>query len=193
MSPVRWADGLKDLMVPITRVQQHPDNANNGDLDSIIESIKINGYNSPIIVERATGYIVAGNHRYQALHALGATQVPVIWTDMTREQALRYMVADNRTGQKAVTDDALMIEILNQLQETDTGLFGTGYTEDELTNLILSQDQAPLPEVPQGGMGIALNGIYEVTVAFDNEGDRDALAGEMRSRYGDDEVREANL
>lgn len=180
-------------MVPIDSVSQHPENPNNGDLDSIIESIKINGYNSPIIVEKATNQIVAGNHRWQALHALGATEVPVIWTDMSREQALRYMVADNRTGQKAVTDDALMIEILNQLQVSDTGLFGTGYTDDELTNLMLSQEQEPLPEVPQGGFGLALNGIYEVTVSFDNGDDRDALAGEMKSRYGEDEVREANL
>lgn len=190
---IRWAKGLEKLFVPIESVKQHPKNANNGDVDGIIEAIKINGYIDPITVHEETGHILAGNHRYQALMAMGSKVIPASFVSGNEEDIIRSMIANNRVADKRQTDDGLLLELMDILRETEAGLIGTGWTEDEYNNLLLSQEQEPLPEVPQQGFGLALNGIYEVTVSFDNGDDRDALAGEMRSRYGDDEVREANL
>lgn len=190
---VKFASGLEDLFVPIDSVRQHPRNPNNGDLDSIMESIKINGYVDPIIVQKSTGYIIAGNHRWQCLHALKSTVAPVIFVDMDEEQALRFMLANNETARKAVTDDALMVELLGLLSTTELGLVGSGFDDDQYQRLMAGLDQDALPEVPMGGGGIALNGIYEVTVSFDNEGDRDALEGELRSRFDEEDVRKANV
>lgn len=189
---VRFAKGLDPLMVPIDSVRQHPDNPRNGDLDVIIESIKVNGYIAPIIVQRSTGYIIAGNHRWQALHALGSDRVPALMVDYDDQQAKRYLLVDNASSDKARNDDALMIEMLKELQGSEIGLFGTGFTDDELTNLIAMQDQTGLPEIPHP-VTPALHGIYEVTVAFDNGPDRALLMEELIERFGEENVREANI
>lgn len=189
---VRFAAGLEDLFVPIDSVRQHPRNPNNGDLDSITESIKINGYVDPIIVQKETGYIIAGNHRWQVLHGLGSKVAPVIFVEMDEEQALRYMLANNETAKKAVTDDALMVELLGLLSTTEIGLIGSGYSDEEYHRLMMGLENAPLPEVPHKA-GVALNGIYEVTVSFDNADDRDTLNSELLMRYDDEDVRTANI
>lgn len=181
---VRWAEGLEQLMVPIDSVQQHPSNANNGDIDAITESIRVNGYNAPIIVERQTGYIVAGNHRWQALHGLGATEVPVIWTDMTPEQGKRYMIADNRTAQLAMQDEAALAAMLKDLQGSEIGLFGTGYTDESLQWLLESLANEAIPE--SEGMGQASMGLFQIVIDFDGmEDERDEILAEMIERFGD--------
>jgi len=96
------------------QVHQHLQNANNADLDALVESIQINGFVTAITADAKTGNIIAGNHRYQALHALGATEIPVLWVDHWDEAgAIRYMVADNQTSRLAVMDNAALAELLN--------------------------------------------------------------------------------
>lgn len=192
MALVNWAEGLEGLMVPIDSVQQHPDNTNNGDLDAITESIRVNGYNAPIVVERNTGYIVAGNHRWQALHGLGATQVPVIWTDMSPDAAKRYMIGDNKTGQLAQQDEAALAAMLKELQKTDMGLFGTGFTDETLNQLLEDLAAEMLPE--SEGMGQASMGIYQVVVDFDGQpDDRDDFYAEMLERFGGEAARKVDM
>lgn len=192
MGNVRFASGLESLFVPINSVRQHPQNPRNGDLDVIIESIRVNGYVAPIIAQRSTGYIIAGNHRWQALHALGSDKAPVLFVDYTDEQAKRYLLVDNASSDKARNDDALMVEMLKELQGSEAGLVGSGFTDDELNRLIAGLDIDPLPETPHP-VTPALHGIYEVTVTFDNTIDRTVLMEELKERFGEENVREANI
>lgn len=131
----RYHDSLTPLMVPIDQVRQMPENANNGDIDAIQESIQVNGFTAPVIAQASTGFIIAGNHRYQAVIGLGATEIPVIWVDMDDEQALRYMIADNRTARLGQDDLSILENLLGRLEITDIGLHGTGFNEDDLTVL----------------------------------------------------------
>lgn len=187
---VRFADGLRDLMVPIDSVHQHPDNPRNGDLDKIVESIQVNGFFAPIVVQRSTRDILVGNHRWQALHALDETQVPVIWMDVDNETALRVLIADNATSDAAQNDLAQLTALLNQLQETETGLVGTAIDETEYERLLLELAAEPPPQ--GGGPGMAPNGVYQVVVEFDNGADRDTLAAELHERF-EEQVREVDL
>ena len=188
---VRYAEGLWPLMVPIDSIQQHPRNYNNGDLDAIIESITVNGFMSPLIVQRSTGYIVAGNHRWQALHAMGATEVPVVMADLSNDRATRYLLADNRTAQLAVTDDAAMFELLRELSESEEGIIGTGYDQDAYERLLM--DLANPEAIGEGeGFGIGAEGIFQVVVDFDNEDERDALLSNLDAEFGN-KVRKVNL
>jgi hypothetical protein len=138
--PVRFPAGVTDLLSPIGDVKPADRNPNNGDVDAICESIVINGFQVPVIARRDTGEIVAGNHRYYALLRLGATQVPVIWTDMDDTAASRFLIADNRLARLGRDDPAQLLEILREVQSaTPIGLAGTGYdTEfiDYLTDVI---------------------------------------------------------
>lgn len=184
MRAVRFAKGVQPLLCPITEVRQHAQNPNNGDLEALIESIQVNGFVTAITADIRTGNIIAGNHRYQALHALGATEIPVIWVDhMDEPGAVRYMIADNRTGKLAVIDESAVAALLTDLNNTDMGLAGTGYDDASYQNLLLQLAQDP--EIPQdGGFGEpAPSGIYQVVVDFEDENQRDDLFAELIERF----------
>lgn len=189
--PARFAQSLVPLLEPIGTVEQHPDNPRNGDIDKIVESIQVNGFLAPIVAQRSTGYILAGNHRLQALHALGETRVPVVWADVDDEQALRYLIADNATSDAAQNDLSQLTALLAQLQDTESGLAGTAIDETEFHNLLLElADEGALDD---GGFGgIHANGIHQVVIEFDNPDDRDALSAELHERF-EGQVREIDL
>jgi ParB-like chromosome segregation protein Spo0J len=193
MKAVRFAEGVRPLLVPIDRVQQHAQNPNNGDLDALIESIQVNGFVTAITADARTGNIIAGNHRYQALHALGATEIPVIWVDhMDDSGAVRYMIADNRTGKLAILDDSALAALLTDLSDSDLGLAGTGYDDASYQRLLL--DMMADPDIPNGGGfgDAAPSGIYQVVVDFENGDDRDTLFAELIERYPE-QARTADL
>lgn len=121
--------------VDIEQIAQHPDNPHNGDIDSIEESLAVNGLYKPLLVQRSTGYILAGNHTYIAAIRQGALQVPVIYLDVDDIRAKRIMVADNTTARKGADDEAALNAILAELYATDAGLHGTGFDYESYTRL----------------------------------------------------------
>jgi hypothetical protein len=152
MAVVDFHESLLDLLIPIERVQQHPQNPNNGDMDAVVESILGNGFYNPAIVQKSTGYIVAGNTRYAALLSLGETLIPVVYADIDDEQAIRILIADNRTAELAVRDGRDLERLLRALDQTESGLAGTGYTADdylELRRLNHISDNAGFGQVQQ--------------------------------------------
>lgn len=131
---VNFHDDLKDLIVPIDRVLPHPDNPRNGDIEAIAESIEVNGFISPVIAQRSTSRILAGNHRYHALHALHSEVIPVVWVDVDDDQARRFLLADNRTSDLGTYDNGLLADLLAQIEDT-VGLQGSGYDGEDLEQL----------------------------------------------------------
>jgi hypothetical protein len=127
--------------VPILSIQQHPKNANNGDADAIEESIRVNGLYDALKVQRSTGYIVVGNHRWAELLRRGWPEVPVIWLDVDDAEALRILAADNRINRMGHDDESQLAENLQELFETDTGLAGTGYGAREYQYLLELVDE----------------------------------------------------
>jgi hypothetical protein len=136
---VQFHEALEPLMTPIEQVHPHPENPNNGDVELIVESILTNGYIAPIVAQKETGDIIAGNHRYHALLSLGADIAPVIWVNMEDGPAKRYMLADNKTGQAATLDNSLVLNILTEFIDHEGGdmnaLVGSGYNELDLKML----------------------------------------------------------
>jgi ParB-like chromosome segregation protein Spo0J len=136
---VRIDPALEHLLVPLDAIHQHPDNPNNGDLDSLTESIRVNGFYSPIIVNEA-GQIIAGNHRYQAMIGLGATHIPAVCVDADSEATIRMMLADNKITRNGWDDGAIVAALLKDLAETDIGIIGTGWNEDDLARMAAEAD-----------------------------------------------------
>lgn len=133
---VRYHDALEPLLVDIDTVSQHPENPNNGDVEEIIESIEINGMYRPIEVQHSTGYIVAGNTTWEACKHMGAGIVPVVYLELTDDEARRIVLVDNRSAQLARIDPALELNMLDRLIRNQNGdmraLLGTGYDERSL-------------------------------------------------------------
>jgi hypothetical protein len=114
-------------------------------IPAIAESLATNGQYRPIVV-RADGEILAGNHTWKAAASLGWTEIAVVRVDVTDEQAARIMLADNRTADLGGYDDAMLLALLQEVQEVDLALTGTGYSAEDL-DLLLGLSDADEPTV----------------------------------------------
>lgn len=141
----------KYAVVPLSSLTLHPENARKGDMDGLKESLDENAFYGAVIVQASTMHILAGNHRFKALQAEGAATVPVILVDVDNEAALRILNVDNRTSDKATYDTRKLADSLLKLKETAKELAGTGYTHQDLKDLLaklkrsdaLADDSAP--------------------------------------------------
>jgi hypothetical protein len=145
-------------MVPHYLLERHPQNPNQGDLGVIAESIRTNGFFTPLIASRASGFILIGNHRFAAGRELGLETFPVHYLeDLTPEQERRILLADNRTARLGADDPNQLAKLLAELSRTPAGLFGTGYDGDDLDHLLtdLSRSAATAAApIPPGGVPI---------------------------------------
>lgn len=122
--------------VPLDRLERHPRNPRQGDVGAIHQSIEANGFYGAVVAQKSTGYVLAGNHRMEAARHAGAEEVPVIWVDVDDGEALRILLADNRTNDLATYNEALLAEVLQGLLEDGGTLDGTGYDGDALDELL---------------------------------------------------------
>lgn len=127
---------LSHLAVDIDEIQNHPRNVRQGDVGAISESLRDNGQYRPIVVQRSTGFVLAGNHTLKAARALGWKKIAVTYVDCDDQRALRILLADNRTNDLATYDDSGLAELLKELADSETGLAGTMYDGDALDQLL---------------------------------------------------------
>jgi ParB-like chromosome segregation protein Spo0J len=126
--------------VPLDALTPHPRNVRQGDVGAISESLKAHGQYRPIVAQRSTGHILAGNHTFKAAQALGWSEIAVTFLDVSDDQAVRIMLADNRTNDLATYDDAALAEVLKEIAATDLALGGTGFTGEFLDQLVSDLD-----------------------------------------------------
>ena len=111
--------------VPIGLVTEHPQNPNRNELPPIIDSIEKVGFYGAIQVQRSTGYIVTGNHRYKAAVATGMKEVPVIYLDVDDDEAIRIMLNDNRVAEGGTQDQDMVDALLAEWGEGENQNFDT--------------------------------------------------------------------
>lgn len=117
-------------MWPIDRPRPYERNPRRNDaaVEKVAASIREFGWDSAIVVDR-DGVIIAGHTRLKAAKRLGLAEVPVIVrADLTDEQARALRLADNKTGEFAEWDEALLGDELAALAaaEVDMEQFGFG-------------------------------------------------------------------
>lgn len=125
---------LAIAVVPIKDLRHHPENPRRGDVDAIEASIASHGAYKPLIVQRATKYVLAGNHTLMALKRLKEQTANVIYLDIDDAEALRILINDNRTSDKATW--FRVEELLGRILEEEGSLEGTGFDEDELAAMM---------------------------------------------------------
>lgn len=124
-------------LVNLDLLQEHPANPRKGNTDAIEESIEANGFFGACVVQRSTGHILVGNHRFRSAGKQGLPSVPVLWVDVDDARAKRIMLADNRAGELASWDETALSALLHDMAEEPDGLAGSLYTEDEMAALLL--------------------------------------------------------
>lgn len=125
-------------MRPVEDLIEHPKNPRKGNVDSIRTSLEENGQFKPIVVQKSTGYILAGNHTFLAAQELGWDEMMVTTIDVDDELAKRIMLADNKTADGSEYDNAVLIDLLQELDD----LTGTGYDGADLEMMMRAEARA---------------------------------------------------
>lgn len=89
-------------------------NARKGNISAIMESLEEFGQHRPLVAQRKTKKIIAGNHMFRAAQALGWNKINVYWVDDDDSAALRRGLADNATSNLAVWDEDVLAALLLQ-------------------------------------------------------------------------------
>ena len=132
--------------VPLDAVEQHPDNAREGDVGAISTSLQRWGWYAPLVVQRSTGRIAVGNHRHEAARQLGMVSVPVHYRDLSDHETLALLAADNRMSDLARYDEEGLAALLRELAQNDM-LEGTGYDGDDVDAMLARIEGVPPQEV----------------------------------------------
>lgn len=127
---------IADLAKPINDFTTHPRNVRQGDIGAICESLEAHGQYRPIVVQRSTGFVLAGNHTWMAAKQLGWQQVAATFVDCDDAQALRILLVDNRANDLAMYDDKALADVLRDLTTTELGLDGSLFSGDDLDDLL---------------------------------------------------------
>lgn len=138
--------------VQIDRLQPHPLNANEGDRKVIAESIEENGFYGAVYAHEPTGYIIAGNHRWEQAKLAGAETLPVIWLDVDEKRAGKILAVDNRAARLGRDDSAKLATLLESFEGD---FVGTGYVEADLSSLLAKLRPEAPESFPSYGEGIA--------------------------------------
>lgn len=148
------APALPSLIVEEVALERlRPDPANPrrisaDELDALERSLRQFGFVSPVLARREDRTVIGGHQRLVAARRLGLTTVPVIWLDVSVEQARLLGLALNKIS--GSWDDALLARLLADLQATpDLDLSLSGFGEDEITDLLRSLEVRERRERPE--------------------------------------------
>lgn len=120
---------------PIHDAKPYPTNVRRGDLEAIEESMIENGIYGAILVQRSTGFIAVGNHRWRVMERRGVTHVPMFLADLTDAQTRRIALADNRTNDLAGYDQPGLARELEAVIAESGGLKGTAWSDADFDAL----------------------------------------------------------
>lgn len=165
---------LQKLAKPIDQFIPHPRNVRQGDIGAISVSLEAHGQYRPIIVQKTTNHIVAGNHTWKAAKSLGWTEIAVQVLDIDDDKALRLLLADNRSTDLAHYDEHALAELLSEFGRS-FDMSGLLWDQDDLDDLLrreqfaLTQQAFPtLSRQPTDGGVNPLDNTDEHSAPADN-------------------------
>jgi len=149
----------------VADLKEYPKNARRGNVSVLVESLKVNGQYRPIVVQKTTNYVLAGNHLLRAAQVLGWDEIDAVVIDCDEQQALKIVLADNRTADLGEYNEQLLTELLSLLDDFD----GTGYSEQDIQELENAINPEPAEERPEVEFSLALREENNyVVLQFDN-------------------------
>lgn len=148
-------------------------------IDEVAKSIRRFGWGSPIVANKRDGEIIAGHTRFAAAAKLKLDKVPVRWLDLDPADAHALALADNKVGEVATWDDAVLRQVLAELKEADESLLAdTGFSDDELARLMGEVEERELPS----GDEVPIGENWQVLIDCKSEADQNELLQELLER-----------
>lgn len=151
------------LQVDIDSLKEFPDNPRSSNIEPIKESIKKHGQYRPLTVNKNTNEILTGNHTWLAMKELGMKECTAMFVDVDDMTAKKIVLVDNRANELASYDKEIMVELLSEFMELGK-LFGTGYSADEVDDILSAVDEVAVTEFEEftGGFALTDEEIAEV-------------------------------
>jgi DNA modification methylase len=119
-------------------IRPYPGNPriNDSAVNAVAASIREFGFRQPIVVDEH-GEIIVGHTRYKVAQKLDLQTVPVhVMRGLPPEKLRAYRIADNQTAMLSTWDEALLVQELLALQEAEVDLDLTGFSGEQLSNLL---------------------------------------------------------
>jgi ParB-like chromosome segregation protein Spo0J len=141
---------IADLIPYCNNARTHSDEQ----VAQVAASIKEFGFTNPVLLDGDNG-IIAGHGRVMAARKLSMDTVPCIeLSHLTPTQKKAYILADNKLALNSGWDDRLLALELTELEELGFDLELTGFSLDEISDLIPEEipegltDEDAVPDVP---------------------------------------------
>ena len=124
---------------------KNPRSHNQRNLDAIQASLNRHGQVEPLLVQRSTQMVIAGNGRLEAMKSMSWEYAQCVLLDVNDQQARELSIALNRTGELAGWNEAVLAEHLSalaSLPDTGVDIEALGFTGDEMQGLLDGYEQA---------------------------------------------------
>lgn len=213
--PARWTE-----YVPLAQLVPADRNPKQHDMEQLRASMARFGFTEPLLLDERTGKLVAGHGRLEELSAAKAAglpppegvahdgdgdgdwSVPVVrgWASKDDDEAAAYLVASNRIGERGGWQQRELYTMLDDLAANAEGLLGTGFTADDLDDMLAALNAGELPAAPTQAQHAPIpdrappappreaQGLREVTLVFPQDDHREyqELLARLKRQYGDD-------
>ena len=153
----RFDEGITlENLVPHPRnYNKHPDTQ----IALLAKIIKAQGRRNPVVVSKRSGFVVKGHGRIEAARLMQVDAVPVEYQDYETEAAeYADMIADNRIAELAEPDNAMLKDLLQELDTGDMDMDLTGFDAGEIERLMTQThqgDESSASEIDVDGMEMA--------------------------------------
>ena len=113
----------------------------------------------PLVWNRRSGYLVGGHQRLRLLQEAGCTETPCVVVDLDddRERMLNIALNNDRVGGEF--DPEKLLGVLEELQDSICDETLTGFSEDELSEMVLQATPSfePVVEPPRTTITVVLD------------------------------------
>ena len=122
----------------------NPRQMSEAEMAKLMRSIQEFGFVEPLVVRRADNTVIGGHQRLAAAMALGMKTVPVVYVDVTEEQAKALSLALNKVqGEWDLPKLGELLEELRDLPDLDETL--SGFDEQEMDQILADLERQQLP------------------------------------------------
>lgn len=164
---------IDSLMPNPENYRQHPPDQ----IAHLVASLEQYGWARNVVVS-AESIILAGHGIVQAARQAGRTEVPIhrLPWPATDPRCRKFMVLENEVSRLAEDDNDRLAALLADVQRTE-GLDGTGYTADELDQLLAGLQAQEFAESAMG-IGLPPEKLANLGFHFALKGEEAAVAQE---------------
>jgi len=172
---------METKSVKIDTLIHYENNARRGNVEVLADSLRVHGQYRPIVVQKSSNSILAGNHLVEAAKTLGWDKIDVVFVDVDDEAARKIVLVDNRSAELGEFDKEALIELLSELGSLD----GTGYVLEDLDDLFVDIEEAENETMSEEDR-------FTVPLADDNVTERKSIA-QLAEEYAGRTVRNIQL